>query len=72
MEDAPLCREIKFVCNRSNNGRNREGAIMVGMEFDRGVLMEMEVLTLKPDLIANGVLVRGDVRGPFLMGDKEG
>jgi len=72
MEDAPLRREIKFVCNGSNDGRDREWAVVAGMELDRGVLMEMEVFALKPDLIANGVLIRGDVSGPFLMCDKEG
>jgi len=34
--------------------------------------METEILTLKPDLITNSILIRGDVSGPFLMGDKEG
>jgi len=45
---------------------------MAGAEFDRGVLMEMEVFAIKPDLITNSVSIRGDVSGPFLMGDKEG
>ena len=72
MEDAPLHREIQFVCNGSNNGGDREGAIATGTEFDRRVLMETEVFTLEPDLIANGILMRSDVSGPFLMGDKEG
>jgi len=34
--------------------------------------MEAEVFALEPDLIANGILTRGDVRGPFLMCDKKG
>src|SRR5882762_8231579 len=72
MEDVPLCRENKFVCNRGNNGRDREEAVVMGMEFDRRVLMETEVFALEPDLITNGVLIRSDVSGPFLMGDKEG
>ena len=72
MEDAPLDRKIKFEGNRGNNSRDREGAIAVGMEFNGRVLMEVEVFALKPDLIANGVLIRGDVSGPFLMGNKEG
>ena len=72
VEDVPLHREIEFVCNGSDNSRDREGAVTVGTEFDRGVLMETEVFTLKPDLITNGVLIRGDVSGPFLMGNKEG
>ena len=72
MEDVPLCREIKFAHNGSNDSRDREWAVAVGTELDRGVLMEMEVFALKPDLIANGVLIRGDISGPFLMGDKEG
>ena len=45
---------------------------MAGAEFDRGVLMETEVFDFEPDLIANGILIMGDVSGPFLMGDKEG
>ena len=45
---------------------------MVRMEFDRRILMEMEVFTLKPDLITNGILIWGDVSGPSLMGNKEG
>ena len=45
---------------------------MVGTGFGGGVLVETEVLTLKPDLIANSILIRGDVSGPFLMGNKEG
>jgi len=72
MEDAPLGRKIKFEGNRGNNGRDREGAIAAGMELDGRVLMEAEVFALKPDLIANGVLIRGDVSGPFLMCNKEG
>ena len=72
MKDAPLRRKIKFVGNRGNNGGDREGAIAVGTELDGRVLMEAEVFALKPDLIANGVLIRGDISGPFLVGDKEG
>src|SRR5882762_3068009 len=72
MEDAPLCREIKFAHNGSNDSRDREWAVAVGTELDRGVLMEMEVFALEPGLIANGILIRGDISGPFLMGDKEG
>src|SRR5882762_6810834 len=72
VEDVPLCRKIKFVGNRGNNGRDREGAVTVGMEFDGRVLMEVEVFALEPDLIANSILIRGDVSGPFLMCDKKG
>jgi len=72
MEDVPLRRKIKFVSNRGNNGRDREGAIAAGTKFNGRVLMEAEVFALKPDLIANSILIRGDVSGPFLMGDKEG
>ena len=72
MEDAPLHRKIKFEGNRGNNGRDREGAIAAGTKFNGRVLMEAEVFALKPDLIANGILTRGDVRGPFLMCDKKG
>src|SRR5882762_4903453 len=72
VKDAPLRRKIKFVGNRGNNGGDREGAIAAGTELDGRVLMEAEVFALKPDLIANGVLIRGDVSGPFLMCDKEG
>src|SRR5882762_6895278 len=72
MEDAPLGRKIKFEGNRGNNGRDREGAIVAGTKFNGRVLMEAEVFALKPDLTTNGVLIRGDVSGPFLMGDKEG
>ena len=34
--------------------------------------MEAEVFALKPDLIANCVLMRSDISGPFLMSNKEG
>jgi len=34
--------------------------------------MEMEVFALEPDLIANSILIGGDISGPSLMGDKEG
>src|SRR5882762_387414 len=72
VEDVPLCRKIKFVSNRGNNSRDREGAVMAGTELDGRVLMETEVFALEPDLIANGILTRGDIRGPFLMCDKKG
>ena len=57
MEDTPLGRKVEFICNRGDDSGDGKGAIMAGTEFDRRVLREVKVFSLKPDLIADSILI---------------
>ena len=64
----PMGRKGKTEGNRIDKGMNKEGTITSRCKFGRGVI-EMEVFTLKPDLVTRLVGRKGLVIAPLAMRD---